>query len=122
MKQDDETDPELAFMLECARRVNRFIETYPLEARRVLAAYVPYAHELAKLHEMFLDEEDGDPPGATLAALVCALLQTPPDEPLEGYFMLPVIEDDQVSCFEVVSQDTLDDPLEQPKIDPSKLN
>ena len=59
------TVDELAFMRECAARINAFISTYPEEARHVLSAFIPYEHELVEIHKSFRSKPSSIPPGVT---------------------------------------------------------
>jgi hypothetical protein len=64
---------EKVFVEECAARINAFIRSYPKEARHILAAFLPYEHELASVHEEIAPSR---PPGTTVAALLAGILQT----------------------------------------------
>jgi hypothetical protein len=82
---------ERAFMEECARRLNGFIATYPDEAQHTLSTYLTYDHELVPVYRHLnrskpyrLDKA----PGATVAALIAALLQTHEGQ---GWFLQAVI-------------------------------
>jgi hypothetical protein len=75
---------ELEFIRECAARLNAFIRTYPKEAHRVLAAFLPYEHELAELHEAF---DPSRPPGVSVAALFAGIFQT---QHGQGWVLSPV--------------------------------
>lgn len=102
---------ERAFMEECAERLNRFIRTYPREARHVLAAFLPYEHELATV-QGYMDPSR--PPGSTVAALFAGILQT---QHGQGWVLTPVFEKDPefgtiVIRLDVVRQDADDEPQE----------
>jgi len=95
------TVDELAFMRECAARMNAFISTYPNEARHALSAFIPYEHELVEIHKSFRNKPSDVPPGVTFGALFAAVLQTHHGT---GYYLRPLIENNQIVKLEVASQ------------------
>lgn len=99
---------ERAFVEECALRINAFIRAYPKEARHVLAAFLPYEHELAIVHEAISPTK---PPGTSVAALFAGILQTHHGR---GWVLTPVFERDPeigtiVTRLDVTRQDEPDD-------------
>lgn len=102
------TIDELAFMLECAARLNAFIRTYPEEAQHVLRTFVPYEHELVEVHEKMRPRGNASLPGVTFGALFAAVLQTHHGK---GYYMRPVVEDGLILRLEVVRQEEDGDAL-----------
>ena len=95
---------ERAFMEECADRLNAFLVTYPREAQQVLATFVSYEHELVSVHEQLNRHKPygARPPGAHVAALFGAVLQTHQGN---GFFLRPLILPDPDSgpgCSRIV--------------------
>lgn len=89
-------------------RINAFIRSYPKEARHILAAFLPYEHELATVHEAV---DPSRPPGASVAALFAGILQTHHGR---GWVLSPVFGRDPeigtiVLRLDVTRQDTGDE-------------
>ena len=91
---------EFTFMQECADRLNGFLRRYPEEAQHVLTLFVEYQHELVEVHQNFRrldrasrglppeDDEDEPSPGAPVASLMSAILQTHHGT---GYYLKPML-------------------------------
>ena len=110
---------ELTFMQECADRFNQFLRSYPREAQHVLSHFIRYQHELVEVHRNYRrltraaqgkpPEKEEPTPGAPLASLVNAILQT--QGTATGYYLRPILvpgdepDDMFIEKFEVVSHD-----------------
>ena len=116
---------EFTFMQECADRINAFLRNYPEEAQHVLTLFVEYQHELVDVHQNFrrLDraskglppeaEEEEPSPGAPMASLISAILQTHHGT---GYYLRPILAraangDVIIRRIEVASQEEMAGPF-----------